>query len=68
MKYFLLLYKVAYNHNPAFSYVRYSVTAKDLTEAKAIIRKNHHKATRLQFVEVLVQRTIKKNNKEKNDK
>ena len=60
MKYFLLLYKVAYNHNPAFSYAKYPVTAKTLVEAKAIISKKHPKTTRLQFVEVLIQRTIKK--------
>ena len=60
MKYFLLLYKVAYNHNPTFSYVKYPVNAKDLTEAKTIIRQKHPKATRLQFVEAFVQRTIRK--------
>jgi hypothetical protein len=59
MKYFLLSYKVAYNHNPAFSYARYPITAKDLTGAKAIVSKKHPKATRLQFVEVLVQKSIK---------
>jgi hypothetical protein len=60
LKNYLLLYKVSYKHNPMWSYKRFSVKATNIAEAKAIVRKNHPKATMLSFVEVLSQKSIKR--------